>query len=72
MMNKNKNKKKRLPSCIICGRIDRSRLVTRYKLMDWPPYVICLGCINKAEEMQNKNRYDWRIEKPKEDENENR
>ncbi len=56
-----KNKKKRLPSCIICGRIDRSRLVTRYKLMDWPPYVICLECAGEAankykKEIQNENR----------------
>lgn len=56
-----KNKKKRLPSCIICGRIDRSRLVTRNTLMDWPPYVICLECAGEVDnkykkEIQNENR----------------
>ena len=63
------NKKEPL-TCVICGRIDCFRLVLQNTLMDLPPYVICLECINKAEKMQNKNRYDWRIEKPKEDENE--
>lgn len=43
------NKKKRLPYCIICGRIDRSRLITRNTLMDWPPYVICLECAGEAK-----------------------
>ena len=59
------NKKEPL-LCIICGRNDCFRVVIRNRPIGWPPYVICLECINKAEKMQNKNRYDWRIEKPKE------
>lgn len=60
-MEKNKKKKKRLPYCIICGGIDRSRLVTRNTLMDWPPYVICSECAGEAnnsykKEIQNENR----------------
>ena len=64
------NKKEPL-TCVICGQNNNFRLVLQNTLMpNVPPYVICLGCINKAKEIQNKNRYDWRIEKPKEDENE--
>lgn len=55
----NENKKTPLP-CMVCGRIDRFRLVMRNTLMDLPPYVICLECVGKVT-----NKY------KKEDENEN-
>lgn len=48
------NKKKRLPYCIICGRIDRSRLITRNTLMDWPSYVICLECAGEVNDKYKK------------------
>ena len=56
----NKNKKKRLPSCIICGKIARTRLILHNTVMDWPPYVICLECAGETkkteEEEQNAER----------------
>ena len=55
----NENKKTPLP-CMVCGRIDRLRLVFYNKLIDLPPYVICLKCVCKVA-----NKY------KKEDENEN-
>lgn len=56
-----KNKKMRLPYCIICGRIDRSKLIMYHTLIDSPPYVICSKCAGEVDnkykkEIQNENR----------------
>lgn len=59
MKMENENKKTPLP-CMVCGRIDRFRLVMHNTLTDLPPYVICLECVGKVA-----NKY------KKEDENEN-
>lgn len=48
------NKEAPLP-CIICGQIDCFRLVFYNKLIDLPPYVICLKCIDKAKNKEIKN-----------------
>ena len=55
MEKTNENKKEPLP-CIICGRVDRFRLVMCNTLMpDVPPYVICLECAGEAKEERIKD-----------------
>ena len=49
----NENKKTPLP-CMVCGRIDGFRLVFYNKLMDWPPYVICLECAGEVNDKYKK------------------
>ena len=52
-----KNKKMRLPSCIICGRIDRSRLIMYHTLIDSPPYVICSKCAGEVDNKYKKETH---------------
>ena len=53
MKTENENKKTPLP-CMVCGRIDGFRLVFYNKLMDWPPYVICLECAGEVNDKYKK------------------